>query len=78
MGDGDSGVKKLKTSSDRLLAREVLLAAAARWMASDHHFNASQPGPNDDAEMEYRDEGLIVAARKFVEAHEGVVTVFDG
>lgn len=51
--------------------RTELLSAAASWISSDLHFQASSPGPHDDAEMELRDEELDAAARKFVAALEG-------
>jgi hypothetical protein len=60
--------------SDRYDTREQLLSAAASWMASHHYFNGSLPGPTDDAEMEYKDELLLDAAREFVEAHDKVKT----
>jgi hypothetical protein len=50
--------------------RARLLSAAASWLASDQWFNAAPPGPNDDAEMEYKDENLLEAARAFVAAHD--------
>jgi hypothetical protein len=54
--------------------RENLLAQAATWMASEHNLNHRLPGPSDDAEMEYRDELLLQAAREYVEAHKDVKT----
>lgn len=63
---------------DRYITREALLSQAATYLASEHHFNASHtPGPNDDAEMEYNEERLLLAARAFVEAHKDVKTAHE-
>lgn len=51
--------------------RTELLSAAASWISSDLHFQAANPGPHDDAEMELRDDELEAAARKFVAALDG-------
>jgi hypothetical protein len=51
--------------------RALLLSAAARCLASEQYFNAAQPGPNDDAEMELNDDQLEAAARAYVAAADG-------
>lgn len=51
-------------------ARQALLAAAAAYIASEKHLEHSSPGPNDDAEMEYKDDALEDAALKYLVAKE--------
>jgi hypothetical protein len=52
-------------TATRYEARHKLLSAAAGWLSSYHYFEQSHPGPNDDAEMQMKDEMLDTAAREY-------------
>lgn len=66
------------SGNDRWDATRRLVSASAGWLSSHHHFEASLPGPYDDAEMELKDEMLLDAARAYVAAHAGVRTITGG
>lgn len=62
-------------SYDRYQSRHKLLAAAAGWFQSEQYHQYSEPGPYDDADAELMDDRLLIAAREFVEAHDGVKAI---
>lgn len=62
----------------KITSRNTLVAAAAAFASSYFHFeNGPNPGPYDDAQMEYQEDQLLVAARIYVKAHEGHRTAED-
>lgn len=57
-------------TTDSYDARERLLSRAASFLASEHYHRTVTGNPNEDAEMEYAEDGLLEAAREFVKAYE--------
>ena len=62
----------MATSAQKIESRAKLYSSVLEALAPEQAQTFKMPGMYDDAESELRDERVLIAAREFVEAHDGI------